>query len=75
MKGGGEVLFKNYMKLNRWNYGTLAKELGVNRITVSNWDNNVTAPNVYQAKQLADLLGIKLDDILEQKPIEQIRGE
>ena len=69
------MLFKDYMKLNRWNYGTLAEELGVNRITISNWDNNVTAPSVYQAKRLADLLGIKLDDLLEKKTINQIKGE
>jgi transcriptional regulator with XRE-family HTH domain len=65
VKGGVVVLFKDYMKLNRWNYGTLAAELGVSRITVSNWDNKVTAPSVYQAKRLADLLGVKLDEILE----------
>jgi ribosome-binding protein aMBF1 (putative translation factor) len=61
------MLFKDYMKANRWNYGTLAKELNVNRITIANWDNRVTAPTVYQAKKLADLLGVKLDELLEEE--------
>lgn len=63
------MLFKEHMKANRWNYGTLAKELNVNRITIANWDYKVTAPTVYQAKKLADLLGIKLDELLKEEII------
>jgi DNA-binding XRE family transcriptional regulator len=55
------------MKKNRWNYGLLAKELKVNRITISNWDKKITAPTLYQARKLAELLGTTLDDLFVEK--------
>ena len=57
------MLFKNYLKKNRWTYGELAKEIGVNRITISSWDKGETTPNLYQAKKLVELLGINLEDL------------
>jgi transcriptional regulator with XRE-family HTH domain len=33
--------------------------------TVSNWSNNRSQPDLLQAAELADLLGVKVDDLYE----------
>ena len=59
------MLFKHYLEKNRWNYGSLAKALNVSRITIASWDKGTTAPSVYQAKKLTELLGVKLEDLFQ----------
>ncbi len=46
----------------------LAGKLGVTRQTISNWENNVTAPDISQAKKLSEELGISLNELLGEKP-------
>ena len=58
------MLFKEYMKQNRYNYSTLAEALGVNRITVNNWDKGTTSPTLKQFSQLCDLLECEPLDLL-----------
>lgn len=59
------MLFKEYLKKNRWNYGSLAKEIGVSRITIASWDKGATSPSLQQAKKLIELLGIEFNDLFE----------
>ena len=59
------MLFREYLKKNRWNYGSLAKEIGVSRVTIASWDKGATSPSLQQAKQLVDLLGIEFNDLFE----------
>lgn len=41
----------------------LAKECKVSVSTVSNWERGKTEPTVSQAKKIANVCGLKLDDI------------
>jgi transcriptional regulator with XRE-family HTH domain len=59
------MLFKNYLKKNRWTYGSLAKEMNVSRVTIANWDKGTTSPTLEQTKKLVDLLGIEFIELLE----------
>ena len=44
----------------------LARVLGVSRQTVCGWESGSRTPGLKQAKKLADVLGCKLDDLVEQ---------
>lgn len=43
----------------------LALQLNVTRQTISNWESNITSPNVDQLKQLSLIFHISIDDLLE----------
>ncbi len=43
----------------------LANEIGISRQTLANWESNITSPNLKEAKQLAFLFQISLDDLIE----------
>lgn len=55
---------------------TVAEKLGVSRQTISMWETNETVPDIYQAKKLAKLYVLSLDELIEfdidLKEIEQI---
>ncbi len=44
---------------------TVAEILGVSRQTVSKWETDETLPNVFQAKEMAQLYEMSLDDLME----------
>lgn len=44
---------------------TVAEILGVSRQTVSKWETDETLPNVFQAKEMAQLYEMNLDDLME----------
>lgn len=44
---------------------TVAEILGVSRQTVSKWETDETLPNVFQAKEMARLYEMSLDDLME----------
>ncbi|UII58133.1 helix-turn-helix transcriptional regulator (plasmid) [Cytobacillus spongiae] len=46
-------------------HGYLAKQCGVAAQTFSNWTTNKTQPPLDKAFILADLLGVKVDDLHE----------
>ncbi len=58
------MLFKEFLKKNRYNYNTLADELGVSRITVASWDSGVTSPTIKQVSDLCRLLDVQPDEII-----------
>ncbi len=54
----------------------VAEKLGVSRQTISKWETDETVPDIYQAKKLAKLYNVSLDDLIEfdvdLKEIEQV---
>lgn len=44
---------------------TVAEKLGVSRQTVSKWEADETVPDIYQAKKLAKLYNLTLDELIE----------
>lgn len=55
---------------------TVAEKLGISRQTVSKWETDETVPDICQAKKLAKLYNLSLDDLIEfgvdLKEIEQV---
>ena len=53
----------------------VAEKLGVSRQTISKWETEETVPDIYQAKKLAKIYGLSLDELidadLDQKEIEE----
>lgn len=43
--------------------GAAAEKIGVNRDTVSRWEHGKTYPNVIQFQAVADVYGVKFEDI------------
>ena len=54
----------------------VAEKLGVSRQTISKWETEETVPDIYQAKKLAKIYGLSLDELidtnLDQKEIEEV---
>lgn len=54
----------------------VAEKLGVSRQTVSKWETDETVPDIYQAKKLAVMYGVTLDELadfdVEVKEIEAV---
>ena len=44
---------------------TVAEKLGVSRQTISKWETDETVPDIYQAKKLAKLYNLSLDELIE----------
>ncbi len=42
----------------------VANKLGVSRQTISKWETNETVPDIYQAKKMAVLYHVSLDDLI-----------
>ncbi|MFR9215715.1 MAG: helix-turn-helix transcriptional regulator [Ruthenibacterium sp.] len=42
----------------------MAERLGVSRQTISKWETDETVPDIYQAKKMASLYGIALDELI-----------
>lgn len=45
----------------------LAEKIGISRQTVFNWENNVTSPDISQAKKIVEIFKISLDDLVDNK--------
>ena len=54
----------------------VVEKLGVSRQTISKWETEETVPDIYQAKKLAKIYGLSLDELidtdLDQKEIEEV---
>ena len=55
-----KVVLVEKKRTSRW----LAAELGKNPSTVSKWCTNVSQPDLYTLKRIADLLQIEVSDLL-----------
>lgn len=54
----------------------VAEKLGVSRQTISKWETDETVPDIYQAKKIAKLYNVSLDELIEfdidMKEIEEV---
>lgn len=41
-----------------------AERLGVSVVTLSNWENYLTSPNIKKAHEIAELYKISIDDLI-----------
>lgn len=60
----GNNLFKFRKKIGL-SQENVADKLGVSRQTISKWETDETLPDIYQAKKLAKLYNMSLDDLIE----------
>lgn len=60
----GEKILK-LRKQKRLSQETLAEQIGVSRQTISNWELNITSPNVEQLKKLSSVLNVSADELLD----------
>lgn len=60
----GENLF-DIRRKNGYSQEDIAEKLGVTRQTVSKWETGETVPDIYQAKKMAQIYKISLDELLE----------
>ncbi len=71
----GNNLFQSRKKVGL-SQETVAEKLGVSRQTISKWETDETVPDIYQAKKLAKLYNLSLDELIEfdvdLKEIEQV---
>lgn len=51
-------------KKRGWSQGELAKQLGVSRSRLSNWERGLNAPSLEDLTALVDLLGATLDELV-----------
>ncbi len=58
----GEKIISYRKKMN-YSQEKLAEMLGVTRQTLSNWEDNITVPDLKQAKKLADIFHIAVDEL------------
>ncbi len=48
----------------------LAEQLGISSATLSKWEQSETVPNIYRAQKIANLLGVRVEFLLEGEPDE-----
>lgn len=51
-------------KKEKYTQEKLAEKIGVSRQTLSNWESNITSPDLSQAKKLVSIFKISLDDLI-----------
>ena len=59
----GNILFHARKKCEL-SQETVAQKLGVSRQTISQWETNETVPDIYQAKKMAKLYRVSLDELI-----------
>lgn len=64
---------KALRKLNKFTQEDVAEKLNVSRQAVSKWESGETVPDIYNCIQLAKLYNIKLDDLVNQEDISDIK--
>ena len=62
----GNLILK-YRKQNNLSQEDLAKEIGVTRQTISKWELNETSPDLKQAAKLAELFGVGVNDLINER--------
>ena len=69
MKGGYVIIKgKNIYELRKrekLSQEEIAEKINVSRQTISNWETGQTVPDLYQAKELANILNISIDELVE----------
>ena len=58
---GRRIKFLRHVK--DWTQKDLAKQIGHDRQTVSNYENGKTTPSKYDMQRLADVLGVTVEEL------------
>lgn len=61
-------VLKDLRRRNYLNQTAFAKRIGVSQGAVSQWENNLTRPNLDQLKAISDEFNISIDDLLHGEP-------
>ena len=59
-------MYKFFYKFNII-FNKLSEKLGITRQTISNWEKDITNPDIIQAKNIASFFKITLDDLTDNK--------
>jgi len=62
----GEKIIE-FRKKNNLTQEKLADKIGISRQTLSNWESDITSPDIKQAKVLANIFEIGLDELTNNK--------
>ena len=60
-------MYEKYSKLRDERHMTdyrVAKETGISTVTFTNWKHGRSTPKVDKIKKIADLFGVKLEDLI-----------
>jgi DNA-binding XRE family transcriptional regulator len=60
-----QIKIADGITLNKWNFTTLAKAMGVSRQTLYNMENDTFKCDMKQAMKLAKLLGISFGQLIK----------
>ena len=60
----GEKIQK-FRKMQKMSQEELGEVMGVTRQTISNWESGESAPNIMEARKLANLLNLSLDELTD----------
>ena len=52
-------------KGNKLSQDSLADKLGITRQTISNWELNITKPDIVQIKNISEIFNISIDELLD----------
>lgn len=52
-------------KENKLSQDSLADKLGITRQTISNWELNITNPDIVQIKNISEIFNISIDELLD----------
>ena len=66
MKTFGQIL-REKRKAKGWKQYKLAEMLNVRVQTITNWERDLTVPNVYMAADIAQVLGCTIDELIRGK--------
>lgn len=67
MKNIGNIL-KNARENKEYTQKTVMELTGINKKSLSGYENNVAEPDLYTFAKLAELYGFSIDEVLEIKP-------
>lgn len=57
--------FKELLKSKRYNFRSMAQELGVTHTSVMAWANKKSTPNPKTIKRMSELLGVTTDEVID----------
>ncbi len=65
----------HYRKINRWTQLELAQKISYSDKAVSKWERGESLPDVYILVLLSEIFGVKINDLLEEKSVNEIVNE
>lgn len=70
----GKKIIK-YRRKNKLSQEQFAEKIGVTRQTISNWELNITKPDIIQIKNISKVLNTSIDDLLDNNGNNSVRSK